>query len=391
MIIGIDYTAAAWQGAGIGRYTRELVRAAIELGGDYHYRLFYAAGGLPVDSPYVAALDEVCRTYSNVSSVPIPLSPHSLTRLWQRLRLPIPVELFTGRLNIVHAPDFVLPPTRARTLLTVHDLAFLIGPQWSEPKLQRYLARTVPRAVRRADLVLADSYATRDDLVRLLHVDPAKTKVIHLGADPRFRPLPPDEIEAVRQRVGLPERFIFFISTLEPRKNLVRLLEAFALAGGLGMPNDVQLVIGGRKGWLYDDIFTTVGRLHLGQRVRFLDFLDDRDLPALYNLASVYAYVPLYEGFGLTALEAMACGTPVITSGTSSLPEVVGDAALMVDPYDQVAIARGLAALLTDDALRARLRVAGPQQAARFSWRDAAQSLLACYNQLADLSTARPA
>jgi len=192
MIVGIDYTAAAWQGAGIGRYTRELVAAAVGLGGAYQYRLFYAAGGLPADSPYIAALTELCRAHTNVRAVPIPFRPQTLTRLWQRLRLPLAVEAFTGRLDIVHAPDFVLPPTRARTLLTVHDLSFLVGPQWSEPTLQRYLARAVPRALSRADLVLADSYTTRDDLVQLLHADPTSIRVIHLGADPRFRPLPAD-------------------------------------------------------------------------------------------------------------------------------------------------------------------------------------------------------
>ncbi|MBC8076612.1 MAG: glycosyltransferase, partial [Chloroflexales bacterium] len=166
MVIGIDYTAAAWQGAGIGRHTRGLVRAVVGRGGQHQYRLFFAARGLPPASPYIADLRALCCQHPHVRAVPIPLTPRALTRIWQRLRLPLPIELLTGRLDVLHAPDFVLPPTRARTLLTVHDLSFLVGPQWFEPGLQRYLARVVPRTLRRADMVLADSRATRDDLVR---------------------------------------------------------------------------------------------------------------------------------------------------------------------------------------------------------------------------------
>lgn len=383
MRIGIDYTSAAWQGAGIGRYTRELVRAVVELGGDYHYSLFYAAWGLPKDSPQIAALNDLCSKHANVRAVPLPFTPQMLTRLWQRLRVPMPVELWTGPLDIVHAPDFVLPPTGARKLLTIHDLAFLVGPEWFEPVLQRYLSRAVPRSLAQADMVLADSHATKNDLVRLLQADPSKVHVIHLGADPRFKPWPADDLVAVRERLKLPEKFILFVSTLEPRKNVVRLLEAFAMSFGFGAPNDLKIVLGGRKGWLYDDIFAAIDRLHLHDRVHYLDYLDDRDLPAVYNLASAYTYVPLYEGFGLTALEAMACGTPVLTSDKASLPEVVGDAALVVDAYDTQAMAQGLARILTDTALREQLRQAGPQQAARFSWQLAAQQLRGYYEQLA--------
>jgi glycosyltransferase involved in cell wall biosynthesis len=386
LVIGIDYTAAAWQGAGIGRYTRELVRAAVAQDNRHNFRLFYAAGGLPANSPYVADLRRLCADHPHVRAAPIPLTPQVLTRLWQRLRLPLPVELLVGRIDIVHAPDFVLPPTRARTLLTVHDLSFLIGPQWCDPGLRRYLARAVPRSLRRANMVVADSYATRDDLVRLLGADPQRVAVIHLGVDARFRPLPTAALEETRQRLGLPERFIFFVGTLEPRKNLVRLIEAFhLLSAERSCKDDRQLVIAGRKGWLYDEIFATVERLGLQGRVRFLDFLNDSDLPVVYNLAQLVAYVPLYEGFGLPALEALACGAPVVASAVSSLPEVVGaaqPAAVLVDPYDSAAIAAGMQQALCDEQLASRMRAAGPQQARAFTWERAARELLACYEKL---------
>lgn len=384
MRIGIDYTAAAWQGAGIGRYTRELVRAIVALDATHSYRLFFAAGGIPRNSPYIADLQHLCAEYPHVRALPIPLTPQTLTRLWQRLRLPLPVEFLAGRLDIVHAPDYALPPTRARTLVTVHDLAFLIDPTWFVPAFPRYLGQALPRALRRADLVLADSYATQDDLVRLLHADPAKIEVVHLGVDPRFRPMPSVETESVRQRLALPARFALFVSTLEPRKNVVRLLEAWAMLPGLTPANDLRLVIAGRKGWRYDDIFAAVERLRLGQRVIFMNFLDDTDLPAVYNLAEVVVYPPLYEGFGLPALEALACGTPVVTSAVASLPEVVGNAAVLINPAQSSSIARGVAQAISDTELRQQLHVAGPERARPFTWERAAREVLACYDRLGE-------
>ena len=178
MHIGIDYTAAAWQGAGIGRYTRELIRAIVARGDSHRYTLFYAAGGLARDSVYLADLQQLCTTYANVRHVPIPLSPRRLTQLWQRLRVPLPVELFTGRIDLLHAPDFVLPPTRARTLVTIHDLSFLLHPECAEPSMVRYLTDAVPRGLRRANVILADSQATRIDLARLLGIAPARVELV---------------------------------------------------------------------------------------------------------------------------------------------------------------------------------------------------------------------
>ncbi|MFL5801392.1 MAG: glycosyltransferase family 4 protein [Roseiflexaceae bacterium] len=388
MRVGIDYTAAVWQGAGIGRYTRELVRAIVEQGGEFEYVLFYAAGGLSPDSPYLADLARLRAAHPNVGRARIPLSPRRLTQIWQRLRAPLPVELFTGRLDLLHAPDFVLPPTRARTLLTIHDLAFLVHPECHLPSMVRYLSSAVPRSLRRADAVLADSEATRRDLVRLLAADPARVTVVYPGVAPRFRPLPPAEAEPVRRRLGLPERFLLFVSTIEPRKNLVRLLEAFALicttdSNLQSAICNLHLVIAGRRGWLYEDVFAAIERLRLGDRVRVLDFVDDNDLPALYNLAWAFAYPSIYEGFGLPALEAMACGTPVVTADNSSLPEVVDDAALLAPAEDVPALAGALRRAATDEALRARLRVAGPRRAQQFTWQRAAQQVLACYRQIA--------
>lgn len=383
MKIGIDYTAAVWQNAGIGRYTRELVRAIVAEGPTHEYRLFYAAGGIDRSSPYLAALRQLCAEHPFVRAMPIPLSPRRATQLWQRLRLPLPVELFTGPLDIVHAPDFVLPPTRARTILTIHDLSFLVHPECAAPGMVRYLSRAVPRALRHADVVLADSQATSRDLQTLLGVDPARIAVVYPGVAPRFRPLSPATTAEVRRRLGLPERFLLFVSTLEPRKNLVRLIEAFAmlLAGDQPTPvaADLYLVIAGRRGWLYENIFAAIERLGLGDRVRFIDFVDDKDLPAVYNLAWAFVYPSIYEGFGMPAIEALACGTPVVTADNSSLPEAVGDVAILTPADDVAALAAGIARIVSDDALRARLREAGPVRARSFTWERAARQALAFY------------
>jgi glycosyltransferase involved in cell wall biosynthesis len=374
MVIGVDYTAAAWQGAGIGRYTRELIHTAVALDPSLQYVLFYAAGGLPAESPHIAALQQLCAAHAHVRAVPLPFTPRQLTIIWQRLRLPMLVEYFTGRLDLLHAPDFVLPPTRARTLLTVHDLTFLVYPECAEPNLARYLSRAVPHALRRADLVLIDSRATGADLQRLLKVSPQRVRLVYPGVGPQFKPLPQGILSSVRKRLALPERFLLFVSTLEPRKNLVRLLEAFAQ-----VEPELHLLIAGKKGWRYEPIFAAVERLGIRERVCFLDFVADEDLPALYNLAEAFVYPSLYEGFGLPALEALACGTPLVTAAVASLPEVVGQAAVLVDPLDVGSIAAGIRQALR---YRAQFRRVGPTQAAQFSWEAAAQALIACYREL---------
>lgn len=383
MRIGIDYTAALWQGAGIGRYTRELVRAVIAAAPQHQYTLFYAAGGLPAESPFRAEMARLITRYG-VRQAGIPLSPRRLTQFWQRLQAPVPLETFTGPLDLVHAPDFVIPPTRARTLLTIHDLSFMTHPEVHVPSMVRYLTSAVPRSVRRADHLLADSEATSRDMQRLLGVEPAKITVVYPGGNPEFRPLPAAVCEPVRQKNRLPARYLLFVSTLSPRKNVVRLVEAYGQARASGaIPADIALVLVGAKGWLYDDVFATIERLGLTEQVRLPDYVGDNDLPALYNLALASVYPSVYEGFGLPALESLACGCPLLTADNSSLPEVAGDAAVMVDALSVTSIASGIARLVNDMALRERLRHAGPRQAARFQWETAAQQVLAEYRRLA--------
>jgi glycosyltransferase involved in cell wall biosynthesis len=371
MKIGIDYTPAHEQGGGIGRYVRELVTALAALDHETGYRLF-VAGAKPEAQP----------PGPNFRWASSRLSPDWFARLWHRARLPLPIEWWTGPIALFHATDFVLPPTRpsTRTLLTVHDLSFARAPETASPALKRYLDRVVPRSVRRADHVLADSQATKDDLIALYGVQPGKITVLLSGVNARFQPVrEPAQLAAARQRYGIgAEPFILSVGTVQPRKNYERLMRAFAT-----LPDqNVHLVIAGGRGWLQGPIYATVDALNLQDRVHFIGFADDADLPALYSAARCFAFPSLYEGFGLPVLEAMACGTPVLTSSVSSLVEVAGDGAVLVDPLSIEQIAAGLTDLLSDEALRMRLVEAGFRQAAQFTWERSARQLLEIYHSL---------
>lgn len=381
--IGIDYTAAARQGAGIGRYARELVSALLRRPGDHRYTLFAAVGGL-ADHRW---RERVAGTGVRIRT--LPLSDDWMARLWHRLRLPIPVEVVTGPLDVFYSPDFVLPPTRrgTRTVLTVHDLSFLHYPQHFVPSLAAYLNRVVPRSVARADRVLADSEATRSDLIVYWDVPPEKVTVLYSGVDARFRPQPQPQPQPQAERVeeaqawerrrlrryGIGERpYVLSVGTIQPRKNYLRLIRAFV---GLPVCAGWQLVIAGGQGWLCDDVLAEAAR-H-GERVRITGFVADEDLPALYRQAALFVFPSLYEGFGLPVLEAMACGTPVVCSDVSSLPEVAGDAAVLVPPHDVEALAAGMERVLSDAHLRHEMIARGKARAAMFTWERAAEQLLA--------------
>jgi len=377
MRIGIDCTAAVHQRAGIGRYTRELVGTLARLDRRNQYVLFVA--GKPVPGSPALGLSQVLENNFRVRSVP--LSDRIMAILWHRFRLPLPVEAFIGRVDIFHSPDFVLPPTRARTILTVHDLSFLRVPECFNANLRIYLEEAVPRSVRRADLVLADSKSTKRDLVGLLGANPARVKVVYPGVDERFCPIANGVVlEEVRTRYGLPQRFVLSLGTLQPRKNFSRLIEAYSLLVTHYL--SLKLVIVGGKGWFYDEIFAKVRELGLEGRVIFPGFIAEEDLPALYSLAELLVFPSLYEGFGLPPLEAMACGVPVVTSNTSSLPEVVGDAGLMVQPTDVEGLAEAMGHALEDRALREKMIERGLRQARKFNWEKSARRLLRIYNAL---------
>ncbi len=400
MHIALDYTTGIYPGAGIARYTRSLISSLSELDRENRYSLFYAARGLPRPTPETEQADALFASHPNFRPVPLPVSVRQMFALWQRLRLPVGVDRFTGRCDVMHSPDFVSPTHyTGADVITVHDLSFLVVPECAEPKLAAFLSRSVPAAVRRADHIIAVSHQTKNDLIRLLSVPPDKITVAHNGIDSRFR-----KAEGRRQKAevddenpkskiqnpklaDLPDRFILHVGTLEPRKNLKRLVEAYDLLltkSKIQNPKSkIALVLAGRKGWLFEPIMEAAERVNRsGGQVIFVDYIYDSDLPVLYNMATVFAYPSLYEGFGLPAAEALACGVPTLVSTDGALSEVVGNAAIKVDPRSIEDIASGLERLLSDDSLRATLSAKGPIQVAPFTWDAAARTVLDVYKRV---------
>lgn len=384
MRVGIEYTTGIYQGSGIGRYTRGLVHALVDSPPAYDYTLLWAKA-YGADGRELPRLDLPSGWPGHVRTRRLPLQNRHMTAAWHRLQLPLPVESFTGPLDLFHAPDFVAPPTiRARQLITVHDLTFLVAPEYAHPRLVSYLRTALPRAVRRADHIFADSLATSHDLQRLLDVPAAKISVVYVGCDPRFRPL--DAVERILARAeldvaGVPAGpYILTVGTIEPRKNHVGLLEAVALLRRSGAQH--KLVIAGKRGWLEEPVFATVDRLGLHDSVVFLDFVPDRLLPALYNHADLLVQPSFYEGFGIPLLEAMACGVPALISNRPSLPEVAGGAAVEIDPADISALAVTMRDLLGDGARLQALRERGLERARAFEWQKSAATVLARYQSI---------
>ena len=373
--IALDYTPAFEQTGGIGRYARELTAALATIDSSSSFRLF-VAGAAKTQLPQPPA--------ENFTWKPTRISAKWLARLWHRIGLRVPVETFIGPVDLYHATDFVLPPTRTgtRTLLTVHDLSFIRVPSTASPPLKAFLDETVPRSVEAADHVLADSEATKSDLIDLYETRADKITVLYSGVDSGFSQVSdPIELERVRLKYGLEQvSYLLSVGTVQPRKNYSRVIEA--LSGIRRMGHDLHYVIAGASGWLEDEMRQTIERTKMNDFVHLLGLVEDRDLPALYSGARMLAMVSLYEGFGLPVLEAMACGTPVVTSNLSSLPEVSGDAALLVDPYDTGAIREAILELETDADKRAQLIQAGFLRAKRFSWNRAARQLRSIYDEM---------
>jgi glycosyltransferase involved in cell wall biosynthesis len=363
MRVGIDARIVHYARGGIPTYVLYLLRglAALDVDMDYYVLHSRKDRNPPLPGPNFHPV--ACWTPSH----------HRLER-WA-----LGAEVARLRLDLLHTTDFIPPVLGCRrSVITIHDLNFLYYPQFLTAESHRYYNRQIEWAVQRADHILADSHATKSDLVSLLDVPLERITVVHLAADPAFRPLAEGQARRVAAQYGLEPGYLLFVGTLEPRKNLPGLLQAYRLLRDAQVTASPLAIVGG-KGWLYDEVFERVETLGLKGHVRFLHDVPNADLPGLYNAASVLATPSFYEGFGLPALEAMACGTPVVVADRASLPEVVGKAGLLVNPEDVDHIAQALTRVLTDEALRARMQTLGLAQAARFTWERTAQATLAVY------------
>lgn len=367
MRIGIDARIVGYSRGGIRSYVLRLLSSLAALDLEDEYRVLCSRH----ECKQVTTADNTFRP------VKCWTPPHHRLERWT-----LSAEIARCGLDLLHSPDFI-PPAFGYThsVITVHDLHFLYYPRFLTADSRRYYSDQIRWAVEHADHVLADSHATQADLTSLLNVPSEKISVVYLAADPSFHPQPEEAAREVAARYDLRPGFPLFVGTLEPRKNIPGLLLAYRML----LDDKVTaspLVLVGSKGWLYEDIFERVEALALTDHVRFLHAVPDADLPGLYTASGVLAMPSFYEGFGLPALEAMSCGTPVVVADRASLPEVVGSAGLLVNPDEPEEIAQALEQVLTDDSRRKYMREAGLKQVEAFTWRQTASQTLAVYKDV---------
>ena len=369
-MIYLDVSAAVHRRAGLGRYAESLTRALVAAEAD-RYAVFYnrERGIQPL-----AGLERLpSRT------VALGYKPWRML-VWIGHLARVGLDRLLPDAELFHATEHLLLPLRSvPTILTVHDLIFRHLPMHHKPLNRWYLNVTMPLYCRRATHVIAVSECTRRDLIAAYDLPEDKVTVVHEAAAPRFRLQPPEAVSAVRSCYGLPDRYLLFVGTIEPRKNLAFLLSVFEAIRAAGLSDG--LVIVGRRGWLYDDFFARLEQSPVRDAVLFPGYVLDEDLPAVYSGAQGLVFPSVYEGFGLPVLEAMACGTPVVASNASSLPEIGGDAALYSDPLDVEGMTETVRRLLCDAELRELLRARGLERAAEFSWERAAAGTRAVYGR----------
>lgn len=357
-IFGIDASRALTPApTGTEYYSRALIDALLRLDSPYRFRLYTRAVPPPDFFPSTGNYE--------IRAIHFP-------RLWTHLRLS--AELTAHPPDVLFVPAHVLPPLHPRnSLVTVHDLGYKFFPDAHPPLQRAYLDASTRWNVTAARRIIADSYTTRADIIKYYNADPAKIRVVYPSyqTDVFKPPRDPQEIARVRQKYSLPDNYLVAVGTLHPRKNYARLIEA-----SVALPAEYSLVIVGKKGWQADSLAARVRELNLTRRVLFLDYAPLQDLPALYAGARLAVFPSLYEGFGIPALEAQACETPLLSSNASSLPEVAGEGALYFDPLSISQMQQAMNVLLKNDDLCQQLVQRGRENLERFSWARAAQSIL---------------
>lgn len=359
--------------AGVGQYTRHLVAALARVGSEH---TFVVICPRPAPLLHLYDLPDFCGANVEVVGLGAWESVRYGAAKWTERQAS--VERLIGEVDVYHATNntFPAPIERARRVVTIHDMTLFLHPEWHPRERVDAMTSAVARAAEEADQIVTPSASTTNDVARLLGVDPARIIAIPEAADEVFRPLDHRTVERALRPFDLrPGEYLLYLGTIEPRKNLIRLLDAVEPLGGDVGP----LVVAGRPGWQGEEIQRRLAAAERIGRVRRLGYVRDEIRPVLLNGARAFLYPSLYEGFGLPPLEAMACGTPVVTSIRGSLPEVAGDAALLVDPCDIDALSAGVRRVWCDAGLRACLSERGRQRAAEFSWSRTAWMTLEVY------------
>ncbi len=371
MHIGIDAHAIGAQQGGNETYIRNLIVALADLDQENQYTLYFS----------VAQAAAAWRNrYANFSVRLLP-PPTPLVRV----PLALALELRRRPVDVLHVQYTAPPFCPVPVVTTIHDLAFEHLPETFTRRGKAQLRLTVRRTARQAAQILTVSEFSRQDIIKTYRLPPERITVTHNGCEAQFTPQPSSDREAemIKQKFGIARDYLLAVGSVQPRKNLIRLLRAYVLLREQQPSFQLQLVIVGRQLWLYKEVLREIKQQNFAMDVIVTGYASDEDLPALYRSAVALVYPSLFEGFGLPPLEAMACGTPVITSNCSSLPEVVGKAALLVNPYETADITQTIWKLAQDVMLRAQLREAGIEQARQFTWRAAAEKTLAVYQAIA--------
>jgi glycosyltransferase involved in cell wall biosynthesis len=370
--IGYEVSSLLAKRTGIGNYTYELLRNLLETTTDDEFHAF-SSGRQAID------LDGVDKIAAHRH---LPLPTRVLYQLWSMCARPR-VDAWLGGVDVYHATNYFLPPVRAaRRALTIYDLAFLKSPEWFDPRTVAPFAKHIHASAQSADAILTCSESAKRDIVSLLKVDPEKVSVAYGAIDESFAAVPAEEARAlVEKRYGVTEPYLLFVGTLEPRKNVLGLLRAYAQAAK-AIPHSLVLV--GQAGADYEaKVEHLIDELGIRDRVHRIGYVADRaELPACYSGATAFILPSFDEGFGLPVLEAMACATPVIASERASLPEVGGEAARYVSPDDVEALAHTMEEVATDKVLQDTMRRLGHAQRKKFSWAESAAHTLEVYHQV---------
>lgn len=372
MKIGFNAQIVSGSDAGVATYAKNLIKHLIAENKN-HDLIFFG-------SPEYLNLTDAPRTHL-ISTSPI-VDGGWKRILWEQFVLPSKAK--RSNIDVMFYPDHTASVFRKPfpSIITIHDLAFLAMPETFPLGKRFYKSLAVRQSIRKADKIIVVSHATKEECIRVLNVPKEKIKVIYNGIDSNFKKInSPDIIDNARRKFGLFRKFILFVGTLEPRKNIIRLIRAFHQMR-TSVHVEHELVIAGKKGWLYSGIFDEVDRLGLKDSVHFLSYVTPKDLVNLYSTADMFVYPSLYEGFGFPPLEAMACELPVVASNISSMPEVLGDAAVLVNPYNVNSIAEGIFKVLTDDALRLSLIEKGLERVKIFSWDKSAKEYLKVFEEI---------
>jgi glycosyltransferase involved in cell wall biosynthesis len=361
MPIYIDVSSAVHAKAGIGRYAGSLAAAMVaRMPG--RLALFYNGGR---DARLPSGLENV-----PAGSVRAGYKPWRMA-VWLGHLARLGFNRLVPGAELFHATEHLLPPLKGvPTVLTVHDMIFRMFPEHQKVLNYWYLNATMPMYCRRAGAIITVSQASKRDILRLYRLDPAKITVVYEAASPEFAPTEPAVVEQARRRLGLPDRYLIHVGTIEPRKNLTRLVEALQLLRDQG--ERIPLVVVGRRGWLYDDFFRRLGELEVRDSVVFPGYVSSADLPLFYAAATAAVVPSVYEGFGLPVLEAMACGTPVASSTAACLSEIGGDAPTYFEPTNVPSMAEAMRRVWVDADRRSEMRARGLERASQFSWAKAA-------------------